>query len=80
MNTENEHTEQIRKAQAKLDAASLRLQAARIRNTVKNYRRQANAPINSEQKEVCDSMVALSEARADELEARAELLLAEAGI
>lgn len=80
MKTENDQDDRIRKAKAKIQAASLKQQAVRHRITAQNYRRQSRAPIYQGQEIVCANKAVLAEARADELDARAELLLAETGV
>lgn len=71
--------QRIRIAKAKLEAAKLRQRAAQIRQHSAGYRRQATHPIYDGQEFVCEGKAAVSDTYADQFDARAELVLAEAG-
>ena len=71
--------DRIRIAKAKLEAADLRQRAATSRQQAMRYRQQASRPIYPGQESVFASNAAIANAKADQLEARAELALAEAG-
>ena len=71
--------DRIRIAKAKLEAAELRQRAANSRQQAMRYRQQASRPIYPGQVAVSANNAAIADAKADQLEARAELSIAEAG-
>ena len=80
MNEQNAKNERIAKAKIKLEAARLRLLAQSQRDMAAAYGRQATKPIYPEQAEICAGKGSMALSHADVTEARAALLLAEAGI
>lgn len=79
LNTTQTQHDRIRIAKAKLEAAHLRQRAAISRQQAMRYRQQASRPIYPGQEDVAANNAAIADARADQLDALAEVKLAEAG-
>lgn len=78
LNTPQTQDDRIRIAKAKLEAANLRQRAASNRQQAMRYRQQVSRPIYPGH-EVAANNAAIADARADQLDALAEVKLAEAG-
>jgi hypothetical protein len=79
LNTKQSQDDRIRIAKAKLEAANLRQRAASSRQQAMRYRQQSSRPIYPGQEEVAANNAAIADAKANQLDALAEVKLAEAG-